>query len=186
MELLTILLIAIGLSMDAFAVSITSGMAIKTLKIRHILRIALLFGLFQAVMPVIGWLAGMQIRRWIAAFDHWIAFMLLAFIGGKMILEATILESEKESSDPLHFGTLFVLAVATSIDALAVGLSFSFLNVLIAAPAIIIGVVTFAISFAGVAIGHAFGSFFQKKIEIVGGLILIAIGVKILVEHLFS
>ena len=182
MNLLTILLIAVGLAMDAFAVSITSGFTIQKLHIRHALRIAFLFGLFQAVMPVLGWLLGSSMYRLIVHIDHWIAFGLLSFIGIKMIVESFQLDVEKTS--PLKTGVLFILAVATSIDALAVGVTFAVLDTAIFTPVVIIGVVTFVMSFCGIYIGEKFGHFFEKKIEIFGGLILIGIGVKILIEHL--
>ena len=184
MSIITILFIAVGLSMDAFAVSVTSGFAIKNLKANNAFKIAFFFGAFQAMMPVIGWLAGAGLRDSIASFDHWIAFGLLSIIGCKMIFESTKMKGNDEKNDPLNLYTLLILSVATSIDALAVGLSLSFLKVYIATPAAIIGATTFVISFAGVFVGNRVGHFFENKIEIFGGLILIAIGVKILIEHL--
>lgn len=184
MDILTVLSIAVGLSMDAFAVSITSGVAIKDLRPVHALKIALFFGAFQAIMPVIGWLAGLGMRSFISGFDHWVAFGLLLFVGGKMIWESRSMEEDKPKSDPLGNTVLLLLAIATSIDALAVGLTFSLLNVSIAVPVLIIGLVTFGLSFAGVLIGKKAGHLFENKIEIVGGLILIGIGCKILFEHL--
>jgi putative Mn2+ efflux pump MntP len=201
MDILSIILIAVGLSMDAFAVSITNGIIIKDFKVSDALKVGLYFGVFQALMPLAGWLAGSQFKDYIISIDHWIAFVLLAFIGGKMIREAysndsktnesaegiseaaiSVLETEKE--DPLRMGRLLVLAVATSIDALAVGISFAFLNVSIIWAAFVIGSITFVICVAGVFIGKRCGCLFQKKAEIVGGLILICIGLKILLEHL--
>jgi len=179
-----ILAIALGLSMDAFAVAVASGYAISRMNLGHALRMALFFGGFQAIMPVAGWLLGLSVRQFIAGFDHWLAFGLLLFVGGKMIWEARH-EEEFVEKNPLNIATLFMLALATSIDALAVGLSLSFLAVAILLPAAIIGAVTFALSLAGVYVGKAFGHFFENKIEIVGGLVLIGIGVKILLEHLF-
>ena len=161
MNLITIVLIAIGLAMDCFAVSVASGIAIKQLRLRHALQIALFFGFFQAAMPVIGWLAGSTLTQLISGFDHWIAFALLAFIGGKMIYESRKLEEEK-TFDPLNLYVLIVLSFATSIDALAVGLSLSFLKVAIIVPSIIIGSVTFVISLAGLYIGEKFGHFFES------------------------
>lgn len=184
MDIATVLIIAIGLAMDAFAVSISSGLAIKKIRIGHAFRIAFFFGAFQALMPVVGWLAGLGLKDFISAIDHWIAFILLSVIGGKMIYESTFLDEEKEEKDTLNIYILLVLSIATSIDALAVGLTLSFLNVDIASPAIIIGLVTFLLSFAGVYIGDRFGHFFESKIEILGGLILIGIGIKILIQHL--
>ncbi len=170
--------------MDAFAVSVASGLAVSKLRVRYALRMAVFFGLFQAVMPVAGWLLGLGFRRAIQAYDHWLAFVLLAAIGAKMIYESFRLEEAENPSDPMSISVLLVLSVATSIDALAVGLTLTFINVSIAAPALIIGLVTFAISFAGVYLGDKFGHFFEKKIEALGGLILIGIGLKILIEHL--
>ena len=184
MDITTVLIIAVGLAMDAFAVSISSGLAIKKIRMGHAFRIAFFFGAFQAIMPVIGWLAGLGLKDFISAIDHWIAFVLLSIVGGKMIYESTFLDEEKDEKDTLNIYVLLILSIATSIDALAVGLTLSFLNVDIASPAVIIGIVTFLLSFLGVYIGDRFGHFFESKIEIVGGLILIGIGIKILVEHL--
>jgi putative Mn2+ efflux pump MntP len=184
MSLSSIILIAIGLAMDAFAVSVSSGLAIRELKLRHALKIALFFGLFQAVMPVLGWLGGVSVRELIAHVDHWIAFGLLTFIGVKMIWESFRLEPEEDRRDPLGMGWLLTLSVATSIDALAVGITFALIDVTIVAPVIIIGAVTFVLSFAGVIIGDRVGHLFESRIEIAGGLVLIGIGVKILLEHL--
>ncbi len=176
--------IAFGLAMDAFAVSITSGLTIKSLKINNALRIAIFFGLFQAIMPLIGWLAGLSFRDFISGVDHWIAFGLLSIIGCKMIYESSKMELSNKRINPLNVYVLLMLSFATSIDALAVGLSLSFLNVSIALPAIIIGIVTFLLSIFGVYLGNRFGHYFERKIEIIGGLILIGIGIKILIEHL--
>jgi len=185
MSIITIILIALGLATDAFAVSIASGVIIKRLNITHALRIALSFGLFQAFMPIIGWLAGITLRNFIAGTDHWIAFGLLTFIGCKMIYESTKIEKIEKEFDPLNFYVLMLLSIATSIDALAVGLSLSLLKIFIVTPSIIIGGVTFLLCLAGVYIGEKFGHFFEKKIEIFGGIILIGIGIKILLQHLF-
>jgi putative Mn2+ efflux pump MntP len=184
--MLSIFLIAIGLSMDSFAVSITSGLAVKKMHIRHALTMGGFFGGFQALMPVLGWFAGLSLRRFIESYDHWVAFALLGFIGGKMIWEAFKVEEEEKKTDFFSLKMLFILSIATSIDAFAVGLTLSFLKIFILAPAIIIGCTTFAISFAGVYIGDMVGHFFEKKIEIFGGLILIGIGTKILIEHLMK
>jgi putative Mn2+ efflux pump MntP len=184
MDIITIIAIAVGLAMDAFAVSITSGTTIKRLKINHALQIAAFFGAFQAFMPVIGWLAGLGLISFISGIDHWIAFGLLVFIGCKMIYESIKIESREDKSNPLNFYVLLMLSVATSIDALAVGLSFAFLKISIATPIIVIGTVTFMLSFVGVFAGNKFGHFFENKIEIAGGIVLIGIGLKILVEHL--
>ena len=184
MDAITIIAIAFGLAMDAFAVSITSGITIKRLKINHALKIALFFGLFQAIMPLVGWLAGLSLRGFIAEIDHWIAFGLLSFIGCKMIYESIAVQSKEKQINPLNIYVLLMLSVATSIDALAVGVSFAFLKISIVTPAIVIGTITFILSFFGVFIGNRIGHFFENKIEIAGGLILIGIGVKILLEHL--
>lgn len=185
MSIITVLFIAVGLAMDAFAVSITSGLAIKNLKINHAFRIAIFFGLFQAIMPTIGWLAGLSLRDFISTIDHWIAFGLLSVIGFKMIFESAKMKSDEEKINPLNIRVLLILSVATSIDALAVGLSLSFLKISIVTPVIIIGAITFFLSFTGVFIGNRFGHFFENKIEFIGGLVLIGIGIKILIEHLF-
>lgn len=201
MDIISIVLIAVGLSMDAFAVSVSNGISIRDLKLRHALKIGLYFGVFQALMPLAGWFAGSQFKEYIITIDHWIAFILLAFIGGKMIREAytdsceisgsgdvvsemAITGREEVRENPLRMGRLLVLAVATSIDALAVGISFAFLNISILWTASLIGMITFVICVAGVYIGRKFGCLFQKKAEIIGGLILIFIGLKILMEHM--
>ena len=182
--MITIFLIAVGLAMDAFAVSITSGLACKPLKLSFTLKIAAFFGLFQAMMPVIGWLAGISCRDFIGGIDHWIAFGLLSFIGCKMIAESTGMNSKDDAPETMNNYRILILAIATSIDALAVGLSLSFLKAAILFPVIVIGAVTFVLSILGVVIGHKLGHFFEKKVEILGGLILIGIGIKILIEHL--
>jgi putative Mn2+ efflux pump MntP len=185
MDISTILLIAFGLSMDAFAVSITTGIAMKSLHIKHALTVGAWFGSFQAIMPVLGWLAGIGLRSFISGIDHWIAFGLLGFVGIKMIYESFKFEKEEKNTELKPY-ILFILAVATSIDALAVGLSFSFLNVAIVKPVMIIGMVTFVLSFIGVLISNKIGHFFEKKIEIIGGVILIGIGIKILLQHVIQ
>lgn len=184
MDTITILFIAFGLAMDSFAVSIANGFSIKKLKINHALRIAFFFGLFQAFMPGIGWFLGVGFRDVIAEVDHWIAFGLLSIIGVKMILESRELKKEEKEDKPLGIYALLLLSIATSIDAFAIGFSLSVLRVSIMTPVIIIGVVTFLLSFAGVFIGNRFGHFLESKIEVAGGLVLIVIGIKILIEHL--
>jgi len=184
MDIVTILFIAFGLAMDAFAVSIANGITAKHQRMNNALKLGLSFGSFQAFMPLMGWLAGLSLRDFISGVDHWIAFGLLSLIGSKMIYESRKIESGEKEPHRLTVLVLFMLSVATSIDALAVGVSFAFLRVSIATPVIVIGVVTFLLSFLGVFIGSKVGHFFESKIEVVGGLILIAIGVKILVEHL--
>jgi putative Mn2+ efflux pump MntP len=170
--------------MDAFAASIASGIAIKHLKLNNALKIAIFFGGFQAIMPLIGWLAGRGARDFISGIDHWIAFTLLTLIGVKMIYESVRKTPKGKSTDPMNIHVLLILSIATSIDALAVGVSFAFLEISIIEPAIIIGIVTFALSFAGVYIGHKMGHLFEKKVVAIGGIILIGIGIKILVEGL--
>jgi putative Mn2+ efflux pump MntP len=186
MNTLQLILLSLGLAMDAFAVSVASGIAIQNLRIHHALRIALAFGLFQAIMPVIGWLAGLALQKYVTGIDHWVAFGLLTFIGGKMIYEATRMEEAEEASNPLNLYVLLVLAIATSVDALAVGITFAMLGTAIMTPVVVIGSVTFVLCLAGVYIGDMFGHFFEKKIEIFGGVVLIGIGLKILLEHLLA
>jgi putative Mn2+ efflux pump MntP len=181
---ITILFIAVGLAMDAFAVSIVMGSMHKDLRVRHALRMALFFGGFQTFMPVIGFFAGLGLKEYIQAFDHWIAFGLLCLVGGKMIYESFRLEAAEKNRDPSDLLTLLALSLATSIDALAVGITLSLLQASLALAVAIIGVVTFGLSCAGVFLGKRFGHLFESKAEILGGLILIAIGVKILIEHL--
>ena len=184
MNIISIIFIAFGLAMDAFAVSITSGLTIKSLKINNTLKIAAFFGLFQAIMPIIGWLAGLSFREIISDVDHWIAFGLLFLIGCKMIYESSKMEVNNNKINPLNVYVLLILSIATSIDALAIGLTLSFLNVSIILPSIIIGAITFLLSVIGVYFGNKFGHYFVRKIEMVGGFILIGIGIKILSEHL--
>lgn len=186
MNVLTTVLIALALSMDAFAVSIASGVIIKKQKVLNALKFGFSFGFFQMFMPVIGWIGGRSFVRFVESIDHWLVFVLLSATGTKMILEALKMESLERSDSRISFKILIILSIATSIDALAVGLSLSFLNVSIVFPAIVIGAITFFMSCAGFFIGNKFGEIFEKKIEIVAGLILIGIGIKILLSHLFS
>lgn len=183
MDIVTIIVIALGLAMDAFAVSIVSGSAYKRLEIKHALRIALFFGGFQALMPLIGSLAGLTVKDYIADYDHWIAFGLLTAVGGKMIYESFKIKAARGNFDPSNILTLLVLAVATSIDALAVGITLSLITTSIALAVTVIGLVTFALSYLGVFIGKKVGHFFESKIEALGGLTLIAIALKILLQH---
>lgn len=182
MDIITIIVIAIGLAMDSFSVSVPSGMAIKHLRVSNTLKIAIFFGAFQAIMPLIGWLSGLSLRSFISEVDHWVAFGLLSLIGCKMIYESFKKTGRKEIN-PLNVYVLLLLSIATSIDALAVGISFAFLRISIVAP-IIIGIITFLLSFISVFVGKKFGGFFENKIRILGGLILIGIGTKIFLEHL--
>ena len=174
--------IAVGLSMDAFAVSVCKGLSVSRLKVSHSLTCGAYFGAFQALMPLLGWLLGIQFQAMINSIDHWIAFMLLGFIGANMIRES---REEEESMDS-SFGprAMLPLAVATSIDALTVGVTFAFLQVNIVPAVLFIGVTTFVLSAVGVYVGRAFGSRFQNKAELAGGVILILMGLKILLEHL--
>lgn len=184
MGIAELLILAVGVSMDALAVSICKGLAIKKLKLRHALIVGLWFGFFQALMPTIGWLLGSTFASLITAIDHWIAFILLALIGGNMIREAVSKKEEEEMDSSLAFMGMLMLAIATSIDALALGITFAFLQVSILSAAAIIGLCTFLISALGVKIGNVFGARFQSKAEFFGGLVLILIGLKILLEHL--
>lgn len=183
MGLIELFLIAVGLSMDAFAVSVCKGLAMPKCTFKKAAIVGLWFGGFQALMPAIGYILGVQFQEAIASIDHWIAFVLLALIGGNMIHEA--LDNDEEEADAsLDVKTMFLLAVATSIDALAIGITFAFLKVSIIPAVCFIGIVTFIISFAGVKIGNVFGARYKNKAEIVGGVILILLGLKILLEHL--
>lgn len=183
MDLIELFLIAVGLSMDAFAVSVCKGLAMPKCTFKKAAIVGLWFGGFQALMPAIGYILGAQFQEAIASIDHWIAFVLLALIGGNMIHEA--LDNDEEEADAsLDVKTMFLLAVATSIDALAIGITFAFLKVNIIPAVCFIGIVTFIISFAGVKIGNVFGARYKNKAEIVGGVILILFGLKILLEHL--
>ena len=183
MDLISIALLAISLSMDAFAVSIGNGITIRNLRPWHAIKTGLFFGVFQALMPTIGWLAGRSISTYIVDYDHWIAFGLLAIIGGNMIRES--LSKEEECPDAsLSVKAMLPMAVATSIDALAVGVSFAFLSVNIGAAVSFIGVITFALSMVGVKVGSLFGAKYKSKAELAGGIILILMGLKILLEHL--
>lgn len=183
MDLITIVLIAVGLAMDAFAVSIAKGIVIDRQRKKTALLIASLFGGFQMLMPAIGWLVGLSFKEIIMGVDHWIAFGLLAFIGSKMIYDST--KKEKENKEDLKIHSILILAVATSIDALMVGLSFAFLQTSILEPILAIGLITFLLSLLGFYFGCGLGRVFGNRIKIVGGLILIAIGIRILIEHLF-
>lgn len=184
MSLLTIFLLAIGLGVDAFSVAIGIGAANRQKSWAPVVRLSLAFGLFQFVMPLVGWLAGSTVVDLIATFDHWIAFGLLVLIGGKMIREGLEKETAEEKPDQTKGLPLLLLSVATSIDALAVGFSFSLLKTPILLPATIIGIVCFFMTAVGMIFGKGLARIFGKKVEIAGGLVLIAIGIKILIEHL--
>ena len=181
-------LLGIGLAMDAFAVSVCKGLGMRRLNKKQALIIGLYFGGFQALMPLIGWLLGSQFQKYITSIDHWIAFILLGFIGGKMMIEAIREWNEEETVDvmdaPLDHKNMLVLAVATSIDALAVGITLAFLDTPIIEAITIIGITTMVISIIGVVVGNFFGSRYKSKAEFIGGLILVLLGLKILLEHL--
>ncbi len=181
-----LLVVSVGVSADAFAVSLSQGVRVKTRIYRDALIVALTFGLFQAAMPLVGYLLGAQFSFLIAPVDHWIAFGLLALIGGKMLWEAFRAHPDDVPTGRIRPRELLLLGIATSIDALAVGISFAFLDVDIVPAVVLIGVITFAVSFVGVALGHRVGTRFQKPAEIGGGLVLIGIGTKILLEHLLG
>lgn len=185
MNLLELFILAIGLSMDAFAVAISKGLSMKKMSFKNAIIIGLYFGLFQAGMPLIGYFLGTKFQDKITAFDHWVAFFLLGFIGINMIREALSSDDEDdEKCVSLDFKTMSVLAIATSIDALAVGVTFAFFKVSIISAVALIGITTFTLSILGVKIGNVFGSKYKSKAEFVGGLILIGMGVKILISHL--
>ena len=184
MNFVEILLIGIGLSMDAFSVSVCKGLTTKRFSWRMALACGLWFGGFQALMPVIGYFLGVQFEQFITSVDHWIAFGLLFLIGANMIREAVWGKEDHEHNGAMDVKTMLLLAIATSIDALAVGISFACIQVKIWSSVLIIGLTTFAFSVFGVKIGNVFGSRFEKGAEVVGGIILILIGLKILLEHL--
>ncbi len=185
MQLGTISLMGVGLAADALAVSLTSGLLIKRIKINKALKIALFFGVFQTLMPVLGWMMGLGFRELVSAIAHWIAFLLLGWLGSNMIYEA-LKDEQEEPFNPLDNSTLLGLAIATSIDALAAGIGLSVIKMSLPLTVTIIGLVTFILCFFGVLMGHRFGHFCQGKVEIIGGLILMGIGTKILVENVMS
>ncbi|MFA5322574.1 MAG: manganese efflux pump MntP family protein [Smithella sp.] len=183
MSLITVFFIAVGLGIDAFSVAIGIGATNNKKSWAPVWRLATAFGLFQFVMPIIGWLAGLTVVEIIASFDHWIAFALLVLVGGKMIREGFEKESDEEKSDQTRGWPLLMLSIATSIDALAVGFSFSILKNQILLPAVMIGIVCFLMTVIGMIFGKVLARLFGKKVEIFGGLVLIAIGIKILIDH---
>lgn len=193
MDNLSILFIAIGLSMDAFAVAIVTSLTLKNVSKRQMFRLSFHCGFFQFLMPVLGWFLGASFSKYIQSFDHWIAFVLLSIIGGKMIYEAfeddelpSENSTEKKLADPTRGFSLIFIAVATSIDAMAVGLSLAMLDINIWYPSVIIGVVTFSLTMLGMKIGEKVGKKFSSHMEVIGGLILIGIGIKILIEHIYK
>lgn len=183
MGILEVILLGIGLAMDAFAVSICKGLSMKRMNWKNAMIIAFYFGVFQAIMPAIGYFLGTTFESFVTAIDHWIAFILLSFIGGNMIKESFNSEDE-DKNDRVDFKTMIVLAIATSIDALAVGITFAFFDVNVIVAVSIIGVITFFISLLGVKVGNKFGDKYQNKAELMGGILLVLLGIKILVEHL--
>jgi manganese efflux pump family protein len=180
----SILIVAIGLGMDAFSVAIGVGATSRILSFGPVFRLSFSFGLFQFIMPIAGWLAGLTVANIIAGYDHWVAFGLLAVVGGKMIVESFNERTKVHATDPTKGLFLLMLSVATSIDALAVGLSFAFLKIPILFPSIIIGIVAFFMTAVGMFFGEKLGKVVGKKVEMLGGLILIGIGVKIVIEHI--
>ncbi len=182
MGIFEIIVIAIGLSMDAFAVSICKGLSVKRAKIRHMIIAGMYFGAFQALMPIIGYLLGIGFESLVTSIDHWIAFILLGILGINMIKES--FSDDENINNSFDFKAMLPLAIATSIDALAVGITFAFLNVNIILAASLIGIITFAISAIGIKIGNIFGEKYKNKAEFLGGLMLILMGIKILLEHL--
>ena len=183
MSTLTVIGIAFALAMDAFAVAIAVGARLERLTFRRMFRLSFHFGLFQFFMPIIGWAAGTQVSQYVSAFDHWVAAGLLWLIGGKMIYEAISEDETRDPSDPTRGMTMVMLSIATSIDALAVGLTLGMLGVSVWFPALIIGLVAGGMTLLGIKLGGRIGSFWGKRVEIIGGLVLISIGIKILAEH---
>ena len=183
MSLIELFLIAVGLSMDAFAVSICKGLSVRKAEPRHSLIVGAYFGGFQALMPAIGYVLGRQFESLITSVDHWIAFVLLGIIGGNMIREALKGEQE-ELDDSFTFRTMLPLAIATSIDALAMGVTFAFLQVQIVPAVLFIGVTTFVLSAVGLKVGNVFGAKYKSRAELFGGVVLVLMGIKILLEHL--
>lgn len=186
MDLLTITGIAVGLSFDTFAVSLSCGVVESKIRFREAIRIALILALFQGILPITGYFLGSTVSRYVNRFDHWLAFSLLLFLGLRMIVEARRKDDCRERIDYKKFSVLLTMAIGTSIDAFAVGISFAFLNVRIWSAGLIIGIVTFLASMTAIRIGKSAGSRLGSRVEILGGIILIAIGTKILLEHLFA
>jgi putative Mn2+ efflux pump MntP len=184
MDLITILLIAVGLSFDTFAVSVSSGLTIRQIRFMQAVKIAFTLAFFQSLMPLIGWMVGSQFSGPVVNYDHWVAFGLLSALGLKMAYESFKKDNEKSNFNPLNLAVLLGMAVATSIDALVVGVSFALIEVNIYWTVLVIGVVTFLVSMAGMLFGKKVGGKLGKRMEIIGGLILIGIGIKILLEHL--
>lgn len=186
MTIIAILILAIALGIDAFVVAITAGLTLEKVTGRHLFRLSFHFGLFQALMPLLGWFIGASIQTYIAQWDHWVAFALLAAVGGKMIHEALSSKEVESTRDPTRGFSLVALSVATSIDALAVGLSLAVINQSIWYPALIIGIVCAAMTLTGMLIGKRFPTSAGKKIEVFGGILLIGLGAKIVADHLLQ
>ena len=186
MGIVELLLLAVGLSMDAFAVSVCKGLSTRQLSWKHYLAVGLWFGGFQALMPTIGYFLGSTFESYITAVDHWVAFLLLSFIGANMIREGLSKDEPEERNDSFSFKTMLVLAVATSIDALATGVTFQLTGTNIWMAISLVGCTTFLFSFLGVKVGSTFGAKYQSKAELIGGVILVLMGVKILLEHLLG
>jgi putative Mn2+ efflux pump MntP len=185
MEIFTIFFIALALAMDAFAISIVSGSIYKKLGIKHIIKIASFFGAFQALMPLLGLCAAVTMKEYIQNFDHWIAFIILTAIGLKMLYESIKITGEEKNFNITSTAFLIILSIATSIDALAVGITLPLITKYVFYPVVVIGIITFLLSCFGVYIGKRFGHFFESKIEALGGLVLIFIGLKIFLQHIF-
>lgn len=185
MSIIEIALIGVGLAMDAFAVSICKGLAMRRMNYKKAIIIAAFFGVFQALMPALGYVLGTTFANKIAAIDHWIAFILLALIGANMIKEALSSDDDECQDDSLRLGDLIMLSIATSVDALAVGITFAFFNVSLLLSVSMIGIITFIICVIGVKVGNVFGEKYKSKAELAGGLILIVMGAKIFIDHLF-
>lgn len=183
MGMMELFLIAVGLSMDAFAVSICKGLSVRKATLKQSLTVGAYFGGFQALMPTLGFLLGVQFESFIVSIDHWIAFVLLAFIGGNMIRES-FQKDEEEMTASFDFKTMLPLAIATSIDALAMGVTFAFLQVNIVPAVLFIGVITFVLSAIGLKVGNVFGAKYKSRAELFGGVVLVLMGIKILLEHL--
>jgi len=184
MNLIELLIISIGLAMDATAIAVCKGLNMKKINCKYGIILAVFFGIFQAGMTAIGWVLGKQFEQYIVIIDHWIAFVLLSIIGIKMILESLKKEKEETEETKIDIKEMLILAIATSIDALAIGITFSFLQVNILIATSLIGIVTLVLSFLGVILGYKFGAKHKAKAELIGGIVLILIGIKILIEHL--
>jgi len=186
MGIVYIFLIAVGLTFDTFAVSVSTGLLVNNIRFWQAVRVALVLAVVQAMMPLVGWFTGAQVKDYVSSFDHWIAFALLGLLGLKMMYEAVKQDEDGEAKNPMKFTVLMGMAIATSIDALVVGISFAFLDVNIILASLIIGATTFMVAMIGMLFGKKAGALLGKKMEIIGGIILVAIGVKILLEHVCS